>query len=158
MFELKLTFSTAEALYAAVAKLAGESSTLPVVTPQIVANQALAAIGANTAPAADAPKRPGRPRKEKEAPPADPVEAEPEVPQVATLMVEEDAPSPAAEAPAASAAVELPSADEVKAAAERFNAAHGIAKLKQVLSKFNAARISEIDPADRAAFIAACGC
>lgn len=153
MFELKLTFSTAEALYAAVAKLAGESSTLPVVTPQIVANQALAAIGANTAPAADAPKRPGRPRKEKEAPPADTAEAEPEVPPVATLMVEEDAP-----APAAPAAVELPSADEVKAAAERFNAAHGIAKLKQVLSKFNAARISEIDPADRAAFIAACGC
>lgn len=155
MFELKLTFSTAEALYDAVAKLAGETVAAPVVTP----------LTPPTPTAEPAKRGPGRPRKEKDAETA-PVADAPvaEASQIPVLMVEEavaETPAPQADAHAEAQAeapvTAIPSAEEVKAAAERFNAAHGIAKLKQVLSKFNAARISEIDPADRAAFIAACG-
>lgn len=163
MFELKLTFKTADDLYAAVAKLAGEAPAPVAViqSPSAVVNAALSAIGQATenpddivaaAEAAKDKKKPGRPKKE-----AAPVVS------AATGAAEQDpAPKPEGDAHLQTDAFKeevvargaVPTPEDVKAAAERVNAKVGIIRLRELLASFQAARISEVKEEDRAAFIA----
>lgn len=155
-FELKLTFATADDLYAAVARLAGEAATVYGIEPDSTTPAYASPVIPVTvveAPLPAKPARAGRPKKV----------AEPEAPapvvSAATGAAEQDpAPvvaEPKAEAPAPIAHL-MPTGDEVKSAAEAVNAKVGIVGLKKLLAKYNAARISEIAPENRAAFIADC--
>lgn len=149
MLELKLTFATADDLYAAVAKLAGEAAPAAPLTPAQDANPPLVAAGETEAPTTEK-KKPGRPRKE--APSAE----LPPVGSAATGAAEQD-PAPIVPQPEpepAPAAGGVPSTDDVKAAAEKVNAKHGIVELRKLLATFSAARISEVAEEDRAGFIA----
>lgn len=175
MFELKLTFKSADDLYAAVAKLAGEAA--PVAAP-VQYNTSGATAGG--AVALDVPcvvqgpsgekKKPGRPKKEPvvvrdglgfavdtlptvtssatgaaEPEPAPAAEEEPKPEGDAHLQVDAF-PTPAPNA--------IPTHDDVTQAAQAVNAKVGLAKLKTLLADFQAARVSEVKVEDRAGFIA----
>lgn len=144
-YELKMIFNSADALYAAVAKLAGETAPAPARIPTIdVANVAPAAeVEAPLPPKTRAPRQ-----KKEEAPAPAPVVAE-------TAAIEAIA-EVSESAEAVAKAYRMPTGDEVKSAAEAVNAKVGIVGLKKLLAKYTASRISEIAPENRAAFIADC--
>lgn len=167
MFELKLTFSTADDLYAAVAKLAGEAVAAPVAVPLTEAGNIIIAEGAECVvrgPSGEK-KKPSRPRKA----------AEPEVTSSATGAADQD-PAPVAapltptgiinkaieaigdahlqtDAFPATAPDVIPTHDDVTKAAQAVNAKVGLAKLKTLLAEFSAARVSEVKVEDRVGFI-----
>lgn len=140
-YELKMIFNSADALYAAVAKLAGETVQAPARIPTID----VAAVAPAAEVEAPLPPKTRAPRQKKEEAPAP-------APVVAETI---ETPEAIAETPAPTTHV-MPTGDEVKSAAEAVNAKVGIIGLKKLLAKYTASRISEIAPENRAAFIADC--
>lgn len=151
MYELKMTFTSADALYAAVAKLAGEPA--PLIARDVAQpDPAPAEAPTETVPA----ETKKRGRKPAQIPMVE--DAAPEHVAEPTL-VDAEAEAKKDEAEQAAFVPEvvgnvMPTGDDVKAAAEAVNAKVGIAKLKGLLAEFQAARISEVRPEDRAGFVA----
>lgn len=152
MYELKMTFTSADALYAAVAKLAGEPA------PLIARDVAQPEQSPVEAPAKYTTEAPAETKKRgrKPAQIAMVEDAAPEHVAEPTLVdaeAKKDEAEQAAFVPEVVGNV-MPTGDDVKAAAEAVNAKVGIAKLKGLLAEFQAARISEVRPEDRAGFVA----
>lgn len=155
MYELKMTFTSADALYAAVAKLAGEPA--PLIARD-VAQPEQSPVEVPAKYTTEAPAETKKPRRGKPAQIAMVEDAAPEHVAEPTLVdaeveAKKDEAEQAAFVPEVVGNV-MPTGDDVKAAAEAVNAKVGIAKLKGLLAEFQAARISEVRPEDRAGFVA----